>query len=131
VKINSSTIAPATTIQGDAVLLKQAFYNLIHNAVKFSEIDGSIEINSTENDDDIEIEITDSGPGIAAIDIPFIFEKYYHPKGSGNISEKQGGMGLYIAKFIIDAHRGNISVESELGKGAIFRINLPKINPTK
>ncbi|RJQ41414.1 MAG: sensor histidine kinase [Anaerolineaceae bacterium] len=131
VKINSSTIAPATTIQGDAVLLKQAFYNLIHNAVKFSEMDGSIEINSTENDDDIEIEITDSGPGIAAIDIPFIFEKYYHPKGSGNISEKQGGMGLYIAKFIIDAHRGNISVESELGKGAIFRINLPKINPTK
>ncbi|MGV8025056.1 MAG: sensor histidine kinase [Anaerolineaceae bacterium] len=131
VKIVLTDITPGVSIQGDAVLLKQALYNVMHNAIKYSELDGSIEIKLVENEQDIALEIRDSGPGIAAIDIPFIFEKYYHPKAGETSTEKIGGSGLYIAKFIINAHRGNIAVESELGKGAIFRINLPKMNSIK
>ncbi len=126
VKIALTDITPGVIIQGDAVLLKQALYNIIHNAIKFSELDGSVEIKLIENEEDVALEIRDSGPGIAALDIPFIFEKYYHPKAGETSTEKAGGTGLYIAKFIINAHRGNIAVESELGKGAIFRIALPK-----
>ena len=72
------------------------------------------------------LEVHDSGPGISALDTPFIFEKYYHPKTGDATLEKTGGSGLYIAKFIIGAHRGTITVESELGKGAVFKIQLPK-----
>jgi signal transduction histidine kinase len=127
VKIALAEITPGVIIQGDAVLLKQALYNIIHNAIRFSELDGSVEIKLIENEKDVALEIRDSGPGIAALDIPFIFEKYYHPKAGESSSEKTGGTGLYIAKFIISAHRGNIAVESELGKGAIFKVSLPKI----
>jgi len=126
VKISLTDITPGVVIQGDAVLLKQALYNVIHNAIKFSELDGSVEIKLIENEEDVVLEVRDSGPGIATLDTPFIFEKYYHPKLGEANAEKTGGSGLYIAKFIIDAHRGNITVASELGKGTIFKVLLPK-----
>ncbi len=126
VKVSLAEMDPNLIVQGDAVLLKQAFYNIIHNAIKFSDLDGSVGIRLNENENEASLEVQNSGPGIASLDIPFIFEKYYHPKVGKTDSEKMGGMGLYIAKFIIDAHRGYISVESELGKGATFKIVLPK-----
>jgi len=63
--------------------------------------------------------------------MPLIFEKYYHPKGSGNLYDKQGGMGLYISKFIVEAHHGAIAVDSQLGKGTTFTLSLPVSNPIK
>lgn len=125
VKVQVTDMDPDLTLQGDKVLLNQAFYNLLHNAIKFSDMEGMVEIHAAQTDEALEITIQDKGPGIASIDIPFIFEKYYHPKGQGEDSAKPAGMGLYISKFIIEAHRGNITVESELGKGSTFRVNLP------
>ncbi len=126
VKVSLVEMNPDLAVQGDAVLLKQAFYNIVHNAIKFSELDGEVEINLNESEKDITLEVQNSGPGIASLDIPFIFEKYYHPKAGEQGNGKMGGIGLYIAKFIVNAHKGNISVESELGKGATFYITLPK-----
>ena len=126
VKVSLGEMNPELVVLGDAVLLKQAFYNIIHNAIKFSDLDGAVKINLNESKKEITLEVQNSGPGIASLDIPFIFEKYYHPKAGEPGNGKMGGMGLYIAKFIINAHRGNISVESELGKGATFYITLPK-----
>lgn len=122
VKVQVIDIDPGLTLQGDKILLNQAFSNLLHNAIKFSDMEGMVQIHAVQENDGTSITIKDSGPGIASIDIPFIFEKYYHQKGHGEDNNKTAGMGLYISKFIIDAHRGNISVESELGKGTQFRI---------
>lgn len=126
VKISLTDVTPDVVIQGDAVLLKQAIYNVLHNAIKFSELDGSVVVKLTDTEEHVLLGVHDSGPGISALDTPFIFEKYYHPKTGDATLEKTGGSGLYIAKFIIDAHRGTITVESELGKGAVFKIQLPK-----
>ncbi|HAF62402.1 MAG TPA: hypothetical protein DCK95_08750 [Anaerolineaceae bacterium] len=128
VSIENTGIQPGLTLKGDRILIKQALYNVVNNAVKYSEMDSVVKLSVQTKDDMIQILVQDSGPGIASIDLPLIFEKYYHPKGSGNLYDKQGGMGLYISKFIVEAHRGNISVESELGKGTLFQINLPTIN---
>jgi signal transduction histidine kinase len=122
VKVQTEDIAADLSLYGDKVLLNQAFYNLLHNAIKFSDMEGTVEVHAIQEEDGINITIKDSGPGIASIDIPFIFEKYYHPKGKGEDNGKDAGMGLYISKFIINAHKGTISVESELGKGTLFRI---------
>lgn len=122
VKVQTEDIAADLNLYGDKVLLNQAFYNLLHNAIKFSDMEGTVEVHAIQEEDGINITIKDSGPGIASIDIPFIFEKYYHPKGKGEDNGKDAGMGLYISKFIINAHKGTISVESELGKGTLFRI---------
>lgn len=126
VKISVQGATSGVFIKGDAILLKQAFYNVIHNAIKFSGLDGSVEVKLLENDENVVLEVRDSGPGIAALDIPFIFEKYYYPKTGDLTAEKTGGSGLYITKFIIDAHRGSINVDSELGKSTAIRIILPK-----
>ena len=131
VEITINGIPQELTIKGDPVLLQQAFYNVISNAVKYTEMDSTVTITGEEKEGAVQIEIQDNGPGIASIDLPLIFEKYYHPKGNGNLSDKQGGMGLYISRFIVEAHQGTISVDSQLGKGTTFTLNLPTTNPIK
>ena len=131
VEIKINGIPQELTVKGDPVLLQQAFYNVISNAVKYTEMDSTVNISGEEKEGAVQIEIQDNGPGIASIDLPLIFEKYYHPKGNGNLSDKQGGMGLYISRFIIEAHQGTISVDSQLGKGTTFTLNLPTTNPIK
>ena len=102
----------------------------MQNAIKYSEMEGTVEIEMSSNESEITVAIKDCGPGIASIDIPFVFEKYYHPKGSGGATEKQGGMGLYLAKFIMDAQGGKINVDSELGKGTTISVSFPATNGT-
>ena len=131
VKLEIGEAAKGLKIKGDPILIKQALYNVISNAVKYTEMDSIVKINGEEKDEIILIQVQDNGPGIASIDLPLIFEKYYHPKGNGNLNDKQGGMGLYISKFIIEAHQGTISVDSQLGKGTTFTLSLPTINPIK
>lgn len=106
----------------DPVRLDQIMTNLVENAAKYSTPGTPIRITIEEHPGAVVISIRDQGPGIPAEDLPRLFERYY--RGAGQ--RRQGvGLGLYIARGLIEAHGGTISVESELGVGTVFRVSLP------
>jgi signal transduction histidine kinase len=120
----NSVFAPAILpVRGDRIQLQQVFLNLIVNAADaMANLDRSqrkIVVRTARNGDFAEIEIADSGPGILAGKLNEVFEPFYTTKPNGM------GMGLSIARTIIEAHDGQISAENRAGQGTLFRITLP------
>ena len=109
--------------EADRARLMQLFQNLLGNAVKFTKAGDTINVTSRTQGRHAHIEIADSGPGIAAEDLPHIFDPYY--SASGKHQKTGTGLGLYIAKGIVDAHGGTIRCTSEPGVGTTFNITLP------
>jgi signal transduction histidine kinase len=111
-------------IQGDGVRIAQVFDNLFTNAIKYAPR-SPIHVGLQQVQQHLVVSIADHGPGISPESLPLIFDRFYRVR-----SEKATGtgLGLYICKQIIDAHRGKIWAESTLGKGTTFFIDLP-INP--
>jgi two-component system sensor histidine kinase VicK len=109
----------------DFPFMVKAFFNLIDNAIKYSPNDSLIEISAYKNQDKIEIKVKDQGCGIPREDLKRIFEKFYRVERSQRASGT--GLGLCISKGIVEAHAGQIGVESELGKGTIFTVMLPLV----
>jgi signal transduction histidine kinase len=111
-------------IQGDGVRIAQVFDNLLTNAIKYAP-GSSIHVNLQQVEQHLLISLADQGPGIPDESLSLIFDRFYRVR-----SEKATGtgLGLYICKQIIDAHRGKIWAESTLGEGTTFFIELP-INP--
>ena len=108
----------------DISKIEQVFNNLIGNAIKFSRPGGQIEVRVREADERFEIEVQDWGMGIP----PEIQERLFTPFGkgqTGTAGEKSTGLGLVIVKRIIQAHGGEIHVESRVGEGSIFTVQLP------
>jgi len=116
-------------IEGDEGTLIEAVVNLLTNSVKYTKMGGKIEISIDEHPAYIQITVSDNGVGIAEEDISFIFADFYRGKNLPE-GERSSGLGLAITKRIIEAHHGSIEVESELGKGSVFRIKLPKPEPS-
>lgn len=114
------------SIKGDKDKLKQVFINLISNSIKFTEEYGEIITNLYTKDENIIVEIKDNGIGIKKEDLPFVFERFYRGDKSRNQFEGSG-VGLTISKNILDSHNADISVESEEGKGTIFKISFKEI----
>jgi len=110
-------------IVGDSKLLSQVFGNLLSNAIKYSPSGAPVEIGLEQAKQEAVVTIEDSGIGIPATDVGRLFGR--HERGS-NVSGIVGtGLGLYIAKVIVDLHRGLIEVESKEGKGSRFTVRLP------
>ncbi len=108
------------TAIADRHRLGQALSNLLGNALKFTPAGGTIRLGAERRGDRIAISVTDSGPGIAHEHLPHIFDRYWQrDRGKDGV-----GLGLAIVKGIVDAHGGNLEVESQLGEGATFRIAL-------
>lgn len=108
-------------IMGDSDKLKQVFINLFNNAVKFTDNSGEISINIYKDNNKIFVTIKDNGTGIKKEDLPFIFERLY--RGDKSRHETEGsGIGLTIVKDILDLHSASVEVESEEGKGTLFKI---------
>jgi len=111
---------------GDRYRITQALTNLLDNAIKYTPEKGKVKVEAREKDGLIEITVSDSGVGIAQKDLPRIFERFY-TIDKGRSRELGGtGLGLSIVKHIIDAHQGEIRVESEPGKGSRFSCTLKK-----
>lgn len=109
-------------IQADTVRLAQVFENLFENARKYAP-DSKINITLRNLGDRLTVTFADRGPGIAAEHLPFLFERFYRVAAQ---SGKRGtGLGLFICRQIVQAHNGQISVETAPGKGTVFRIDLP------
>lgn len=124
ISIETTLKEPFKPILGNGVTLVEALVNIIGNAVKYTQMGGHISVNAREEDGNLLIEINDNGVGIAAEDLPHIFDDFYvgSTKSDG---ERRSGVGLAITKRIIEAHDGSISVDSEMGKGSTFVIQLP------
>lgn len=113
-------------VWADATKLERVIGNLLHNAIKFSHIGGVIEIDvSLTPDNELLIAIRDSGVGIPDKYKETLFTTAGTAKSKGTSGEKSFGLGLAICREIIEAHRGRLLVESELGKGSTFRVFLP------
>ncbi len=120
-------LTPAPPIQGDGVRLAQVFENLFTNAIKYAP-GAPIAILLNQVGENIIISFMDRGPGIPAESLPLIFERFYRVRSERTITGT--GLGLYICRQIIKAHRGKIWAESTPGQGTTFFIELP-INSSK
>ena len=112
---------------GDEELLSQVWMNLLHNAIKFTPEGGQINIALTLDVDSVSVKITDTGVGISPEDQMHIFERFYKADKARDRSLGGNGLGLSLVKKFVELHKGSISVESEVGKGTVFSVTLPKI----
>jgi signal transduction histidine kinase len=114
------------TILADPERLVQILSNLVTNAIKFTPEAGRVTITADPHGTSVRFGVHDTGAGIDSSELPRIFEQYWQGAQSGDVGV---GMGLFIAKALIDAHGGSISVESELGKGTTFSFTIPNGQP--
>ncbi len=114
-------------VQGEKLRLQQVFRNIIGNAVKYTPNNGRISILAELQDNQIEVQIQDSGIGIPEEDLQYIFEAFYRAKMPEAETIEGTGLGLAIVKSIINQHNGRITVTSTVGKGTIFTITLPQL----
>ena len=106
--------------------VSEVLQNIIDNAIKYT-MQGSITVRLTGDESVVQIQVTDTGTGIPADDIPHLFQKFYRVDNSTTRTVGGTGLGLFISKKIVELYNGRIWVESELGKGSTFYINLPRL----
>ncbi|WP_141433376.1 ATP-binding protein [Bacillus sp. 03113] len=107
--------------------MEQVLTNLIDNAIRHISSGGSIQVTVTEDGRGLSIEVSDTGEGISEEDLPFVFERFYKADKARTRGRSGTGLGLAIAKNIIEAHKGNIDVQSKLGHGTTFTFFLPRM----
>jgi signal transduction histidine kinase/DNA-binding response OmpR family regulator len=117
-------------VKADRVRFKQILYNLLSNAVKFTPKDGLVSIESVDHWDFVRVSVTDTGIGIRPEDQKVVFEEFRQIDGSADRAQEGTGLGLAITKRLVEQQGGQISVESELGKGSRFTFTLLAAEPT-
>jgi two-component system phosphate regulon sensor histidine kinase PhoR len=110
-------------VQADRERIRQTIVNLVHNAIKFTDPGGKITVATQVRGNSATVDISDTGIGISKSDLPHVFERFY--KGDRARSGGGTGMGLAIAKHVIEAHGGSIRVQSVEGRGSTFSFSLP------
>ncbi|NLL90695.1 MAG: ATP-binding protein, partial [Dehalococcoidales bacterium] len=111
-------------LMADPKMLFQLFSNLLDNALKHTPSAGSVFIKAVNEKDSVSIEIKDTGDGIPEEHLPHIFDRFYRIEEN---NDNGFGLGMAICKSIVEAHNGEISVESKQGKGTVFKIRLPLV----
>lgn len=109
----------------DASQIKRVFINLVNNAIKFTPERGKISIKASKSDGNIQVDVTDTGCGIAEADLNAVFDEFYRVDNAINQQLKGSGLGLTLVRNIIEAHKGRVWVKSSPGKGSTFSFTLP------
>ncbi len=112
-------------ISADQIMVQQALYNLIENAIKFSPRGESVLISAERDSSWMHIAVKDNGKGIAPLDQPKLFTRFFHVDDDLAYENRGQGLGLAIVKSVADKHGGNVSVKSTLGEGSTFYLDLP------
>jgi two-component system phosphate regulon sensor histidine kinase PhoR len=112
--------------RADKSQLGRVLTNLLGNAIKFTPEKGKISISVKESKDFLQVDVRDSGIGIAEENLANIFEEFYRVENTINQNVKGTGLGLSLVRRIVQAHKGKIWVKSQAGKGATFSFTLPK-----
>lgn len=120
-------VLEAADVMGDVVRIRQLLLNLVSNAIKYTPRGGMVEISLVNRGDDAEVTVRDTGIGIAAADLPYVFERFWRADRVRSRSSERGGfgLGLAICQWIAQAHGGSLAVESRLGRGSTFTLSLP------
>ncbi len=113
------------SVSGDPTLLRQAITNLLDNAIKYTPAGGQVRVSVSKEPDRFRLSVTDTGLGIAPADQTHLFQKFFRVKQRGSSQVKGSGLGLAIVKSIIERHGGRVWVDSRLGKGSTFYMELP------
>jgi len=129
IKLNLHDEIPV--IQGDRESLKQAFTNLIGNGICYNREGGKVTVSTREDGNYLVLEICDTGIGISEDNLHFIFEEFFRVKSKETRGINGSGLGLPIAKRVIEAHNGSIKVASQIDKGTTFYVTLPKKEVTQ
>ncbi len=129
-KVNHGGGLPASVLW-DEDRINEVLGNLISNAFKFTPRGGNVAVDVVPTESAVSITVTDSGAGISEDQLPHIFDKFFQADNQAQAATKGTGLGLAIAKEIVEAHGGQISVESEVGVGTTFVVRLPTEPPVK
>jgi len=119
------TKMPTPFISADATLIQQALYNLIDNAIKYSPMKSNVRVIAEKEASTLRVIVEDDGSGIAPIDQPLLFERFFHLNGEEGFENNVQGLGLAIVKSIAEKHGGSVRVESQLGEGSRFYFEIP------
>jgi len=111
------------TVLGDKAQLDRVLWNLVGNAIKFTPAGGKITVSSRRDDRHVCVAVRDTGIGIPKEELPLLFSQFRRLKGSAKVEGT--GLGLFIVKTIIEAHKGSVQAESEDGKGSTFTVRVP------
>ena len=124
--VDAPLIEPAEVL-GDLMRLRQLMLNLVTNAIKYTPRKGRVTISLVRGEEVVSLIVEDTGIGIAAADLPFVFERFWRAdRVRSRASERAGfGLGLAICQWIAQAHGGQLSVQSRLGRGSTFTVTLP------
>lgn len=124
IKVDTEQAANSTTVMGDRLELHRLFTNLVGNAIKFTD-NGSVTISLDANSSEqgvINLKIVDTGQGISPEQQATLFERFR----PGSHKRSGSGLGLYLSRRIVEAHKGTIKVNSQLGQGSVFTVSLPR-----
>jgi signal transduction histidine kinase len=113
-------------VQGDPDRLGQALGNLVSNAIRYTPTGGRVQVTAAQTDGQVEISVEDSGPGISLEEQIRIFQPFYRGKAARRFSDGMG-LGLPIARDLVEAHGGKLKLDSTPGQGSRFVINLPDL----
>ncbi len=128
IEVHISNDADGVVI-GDRLKLRQLLLNLVDNGVKYTPEGGEMRISLERDDGRFKLRVMDNGIGIAPEDQPHIFDRFFRVDKARSREAGGSGLGLSICKWIVEAHGGEITLESELGKGSIFTVTLPRATP--
>jgi signal transduction histidine kinase len=124
VRLNTEVSSTLPRVRGDRERLRQVIQNLVDNAVKYSTAGGEVRVSAATYDGRIRVDVEDHGPGIPLEDQSLIFEKFGRSAVGGG-AKPGTGLGLFIARSIVEAHGGVLEVESSPREGAVFTLELP------
>ncbi len=124
--VSSHVLKPLYYTYADPDRMREVITNLFDNACKYTE-QGKISIGLTGDSDVVQLYVKDTGSGIPADDVPHLFQKFYRVDNSATRTIGGTGLGLFICRKIVELYKGRVWVESEMGKGSTFFINLPRL----
>lgn len=119
---------PNPVVRGDRDELLQVFQNLIHNALKYGRQGGTVDLSITRAGKRLKVSVTDDGPGIPPQHLPRLTERFYRINVAASRERGGTGLGLAIVKHILNRHKGELEITSEVGKGSTFTVNLPALD---
>jgi PAS domain S-box-containing protein len=122
--------ADSCFVVGDQIALREVINNLLANAVKYTEPNGTVRVDLDLENNRYVVRVADTGIGIPQKALPNLFTKFYRVHGGLDSGSTGTGLGLFISKSIVERHHGSISVESEVGKGSVFRFAIPVLDET-
>ena len=123
--VGMEDLKPAV-VHGDSAMIDQVIYNLVDNAVKFTDKDGKIIVNTANDKKFVYLAVTNTGEGIPPESLEKVFDRFYKVDQSRSTDTKSTGLGLYLIKSILSLHNGTITVESEADSFTRFTVKLPK-----